>query len=124
MQEAHTRAKALTPSNRGFDRVAIDYSEDQASRYKGGDVGWFDRAGTMVEPFAKTAFALKPFRISEVIATQFGLHLILLLDSKPGKDVPFEQVKSDVKEVYCDRLRESLVSYLRQRGKITINPVK
>ncbi|MBI1913366.1 MAG: peptidylprolyl isomerase [Planctomycetes bacterium] len=94
------------------------------SKQQGGDVGWFDRAGTMVEPFAKTAFALKPFEISEVITTQFGLHLILLLDKKPGKDAQFEQVKGDVKEVYCDRLRESLVTYLRQRGKIVINPVK
>jgi peptidyl-prolyl cis-trans isomerase C len=94
------------------------------SKQQGGDVGWFDRAGTMVEPFAKAAFALKPFEISDVVTTQFGVHLILLLDSKPGKDVQFEQVKSDVKEVYCDRLRESLVTYLRQRGKITINPVK
>src|SRR2546426_902413 len=74
--------------------------------------------------FATSAFALKPFEISDVVTTQFGLHLILLLDSRAGKDVKFEQAKSDVKEVYCDRLRESLVTYLRQRGKIVINPVK
>ncbi len=94
------------------------------SKQQGGDVGWFDRAGTMVEPFAKAAFALKPFEVSDVVQTQFGLHLLLLLDRKPGKDVPFDQVKADVKEVYCDRLRENLVYHLRQKAKIVVAPVK
>ena len=57
------------------------------SKEKGGDLGWFPRAGAMVEPFARAAFALKPYQMSEPIATQFGYHLILAVDSKQGKDV-------------------------------------
>jgi len=94
------------------------------SKQQGGDVGWFDRAGTMVEPFAKAAFALKEFEISDIVQTQFGLHLMLLLQKRPGKDVTFEQAKNDVKEIYCDRLRESLVTQLRQRAKINLTPTK
>jgi len=92
------------------------------SKQQGGDVGWFDRAGTMVEPFAKAAFALKEYEISDVVQTQFGLHLMLMLQKRPGKEFKFEEKKDEVKEVYCDRLRESLVTQLRQRAKIAITP--
>jgi len=92
------------------------------SKQQGGDVGWFDRAGTMVEPFAKAAFALKEYEISDVVQTQFGLHLMLMLQKRPGKEFKFDEKKDEVKEVYCDRLRESLVTQLRQRAKIAITP--
>jgi len=88
------------------------------SKARGGDVGWFDRSGMMVEPFARAAFALQPFQVSDVVETQFGLHLILLLDRKPGKDVKFDDVKGNVKDVYLERLRDSLVQGLRSRAKI------
>jgi peptidyl-prolyl cis-trans isomerase C len=92
------------------------------SKQQGGDVSWFQRAGFMVEPFSKTAFALKPFEMSDVVKTQFGYHLILVTDRKPGRDVKFEAVKDDVREIFCDRLRESIVSQVRQRSKIVITP--
>src|SRR5262249_55443351 len=53
------------------------------SKAQGGDLGWFPRAGNMVEPFAKAAFALKPYEMSDVVTTQFGHHLILLTDRRP-----------------------------------------
>ena len=68
------------------------------SKQQGGDVGWFDRAGTMVEPFAKTAFALKPFEISDVITTQFGYHIIKLYEKTPPQRLELAKVKDDLKE--------------------------
>ena len=91
------------------------------SKQRGGDVGWFDRAGPMVEPFARAAFALKPFQVSDIVETQFGFHLLLLLERRAGKAVKFDEVKADVREVYCDRLRESLATQLRARAKISVN---
>ena len=52
------------------------------SKIQGGDVGWFDRTGVMVESFAKTAFALQPYQMSDVVQTQFGYHLILLTERR------------------------------------------
>jgi len=92
------------------------------SKAQGGDLGYFLRAGTMVEPFAQAAFSLKPYQMSDVVQTHLGYHLILATDSKPGKDVKFEDVKEEVKEVFFDRLRDLMVSRLRPRGQITINP--
>jgi parvulin-like peptidyl-prolyl isomerase len=106
------------------DSFAAIASKESAcpSKAQGGNLGYFPRAGAMVDAFAQTAFALKPYQMSDVIQTQFGYHLILATDRKPGKEVKFEDVKDDVKEVFNERLRDLMASRLRPRAKITINP--
>lgn len=104
-----------------FAAAAKKYSQCP-SKAQGGDVDYFQRSGRMVEPFAKAAFALKPFEMSEPVQTQFGVHLILVTDRKKGLDVKFEEIKEDVKEEFCDRLREQLVAKLRPQAKIEITP--
>src|SRR6185503_3339767 len=42
IEEARVQSLVLTNGELGFGKVAVAYSEDQSSRYKGGDVGWFD----------------------------------------------------------------------------------
>lgn len=93
------------------------------SKAEGGSLGWFPRAGAMVEPFARAAFALKPYQMSDPVATEFGQHLILAIDHKPGKDIKFEDVRPVVREVFYDRLRESLITQLKPRSRIVIQPV-
>lgn len=93
------------------------------SKAQGGDVNWFQRAGFMVEEFAKAAFALKTYEMSDVVKTRFGYHLILLTDRKAGREIKFEDVKDDVKEVFCDRLRENLAAQVRAKSKVVIPPV-
>jgi parvulin-like peptidyl-prolyl isomerase len=92
------------------------------SKQQGGDLGYFPRAGSMVEPFAKAAFALKQYQLSEPVATQFGYHLILVTERRPGRDVKFEQVKDDVKEVFGERLRDTMITQLRPTAQVKINP--
>jgi peptidyl-prolyl cis-trans isomerase C len=90
------------------------------SKRDGGDVNWFPRAGNMVEAFAKAAFALKPYEMSEPVKTQFGYHLILVTGRKPGQEVKFDEVKEAVREVYCSQLREAICSKYRPAAKIVI----
>jgi len=92
------------------------------SKDQGGDLGWFPRAGSMVEPFAKTAFALKPGTLSDVVTTQFGCHLILVMEHKQGQPTRFEDVQEVVKDFYCDKLRDSLCAKLRPDARIVITP--
>jgi peptidyl-prolyl cis-trans isomerase C len=91
------------------------------SKAQGGNLGWFPYS-SMVEPFAKTAFSLKPYEISDVVTTQFGHHLILVTEHKAGKEPKFDEVKMDVKEIFVERLRESLCNQLRQSAKVVMNP--
>jgi peptidyl-prolyl cis-trans isomerase C len=61
--------------------------------------------------------------MSDVVETQFGYHLILATDRRPGKDTKYEDVKDEVKEVYADKLREAVCAQMRPRAKIVITPV-
>jgi peptidyl-prolyl cis-trans isomerase C len=106
-----------------FAAAAKQYSTCP-SKNAGGDLMWFPRIGGMVEPFAKAAFALKPFEMSEVVATQFGYHLILVTDKKPGRPVKFGDVKEEVKEVYSVKLREAVIAKMKPQAKIEITPMK
>jgi peptidyl-prolyl cis-trans isomerase C len=86
----------------------------------GGDVGWFGRAGAMVEPFSRAAYACKPYQITDPVKTQFGYHLILVTERKPGKEAKYDDIKPEVKNVYGEKLREAVVIMMRQRAKIEI----
>jgi peptidyl-prolyl cis-trans isomerase C len=110
------RAKAL---EQVFSKAAVDHSSCP-SKEKGGDLNYFPRVGQMVEPFARAAFALKPFQMSEPVSTEFGVHLILAVDYKPGKEVKYEDVKPLVQEVYGERLREAVLNQYKGKLKIEI----
>ena len=92
------------------------------SKDQGGDVGWFTRDGVMVENFSKTAFGLTPYLLSDPVKTQFGYHLILTTEKKPGKEVKFEDLKGEAKEYFAEKLRERMSEHVRKFSKIIIYP--
>ncbi len=90
------------------------------SKKQGGELPWFRRVGDMVEPFARAAFALRPYQLSDAVKSEFGYHLVLVVDRKPGRDVKFEDVKGFVAEVYGERLRDAIIAAYKPRSKIEI----
>jgi peptidyl-prolyl cis-trans isomerase C len=117
--------KRLLERQKLLDKAFAEMASKESacpSKAQGGNLPWFPRAGKMVEPFAKPAFALKPFELSDIVTTQFGYHLILVLEVKPGREVKFEEVKDVAKDVFCDRLRDELIAKLRPGANIVVNP--
>ncbi len=88
----------------------------------GGDLGFITRKdGIVDEPFAAAAFGLKPNEISDVVACDDGLHLILMTARKAGTPVAFEKVADQVRDVYADEIRLSLLAKLRKDAKIEVS---
>jgi peptidyl-prolyl cis-trans isomerase C len=90
------------------------------SKATGGDLSFFPRVGAMVEPFAKAAFDLPPYGMSDVVQTEFGVHLILCTAKKPGVQRKFEDVKEDVRAVYALRLREAVIAAMKPKAQIEL----
>ena len=65
----------------GFAMLATLYSEDPGSATKGGELGFFNR-GDMVSEFEAAAFALKPGEVSPIIETQYGFHILQLIERR------------------------------------------
>ena len=64
-----------------FSMLATLYSQDPGTASKGGELGFFSR-GDMVGEFEAAAFALKPGEVSPIIETQFGFHIIQLIERR------------------------------------------
>ncbi len=62
-----------------FEDLAKVHSEDLGSGKRGGDLG-FAKRGAMVAPFEAAALRMKPNQMSEVVESEFGFHLIQLLE--------------------------------------------
>ncbi|MFL5331017.1 MAG: peptidylprolyl isomerase [Gemmataceae bacterium] len=103
-----------------FEDAAQKYSQCPSAP-KGGNLGYIYRKWMVEEPFAKAAFALKVNEISDVVTTDFGVHLILCTDRKPPEPSEYAKVKDDVRECCGEEMRLKLLSDLRKSAKIEIN---
>lgn len=70
-----------------FAELAKKRSQDPGSATKGGDLDWV-ALGDMVKPFEKTLFAMEVGSVSEVVETQFGYHIIKLVEIRSESIVP------------------------------------
>jgi peptidyl-prolyl cis-trans isomerase C len=102
-QEAETKKKlegirAEIESNKiTFAEAAAKYSQDTANAKEGGDLGFFTR-GRMVKPFEEAAFGAEPGSLSQVFETQFGFHIVRVIEKKPAGILPLEEAIADIKQ--------------------------
>ena len=105
-----------------FSELAKKFSEGPSAE-KGGELGFFQR-GQMVKPFEEAAFALKPGEISNIVETQFGFHIIKVLDKKPAETTKLKDVEVRLKEFLKQgKVRKEIMAYvedLRKKSKIEI----
>ena len=80
-----------------FAQLATKFSEDEASAKKGGDLDFFPK-GRMVPEFDKVAFSLQPGQISDVVKTQFGYHIIKVVEKKPASKRSLDEVKAQIED--------------------------
>ena len=130
--DAATKAKAKAKaedllqqakSGKDFAELARQNSQDPGSAANGGDLGFFSQ-GQMVGPFNDAAFSLKPGTISNVVETDFGYHIIKVVEKQPAGVVKFDEAKPQIQQYLENQARqqqtEAFVQSLRTKGKVEI----
>jgi peptidyl-prolyl cis-trans isomerase C len=124
--QARARAEAVLKdvrSGRDFAALAKEYSQDPGSAVQGGDLGYFQQ-GQMVGPFNDTAFSLKPGTTSGLVETEFGFHIIRVVDKQPGGTVSLDEVRPRLEQYLLNQNRrqhtEAFVTALKARGKVEL----
>lgn len=85
----------VVQAKKSFDKLAKEHSSDPSAKDNGGDLGFFDK-NQMVPEFSDVAFSLKVGDVSQPVKSQFGWHIIQVLDKKPAKQLAFSEVKEDL----------------------------
>lgn len=106
-----------------FEEAAKEYS-NCPSREAGGDLGYFTR-GKMVPEFEEASFEMEPGEISIPVKTQFGYHLIKVVDHKEPKILSYDEVKENIrKHLLSERQQEvyfGKVAELKKKYPVRIN---
>ena len=116
--DAAVKAKAeaiLKQARAGADfaELAKKYSEDEASQKNGGDLDYFGR-GRMVAEFDQAAFALEPGKISDLVKTQYGYHIIKVVDKKAATTRPLADVRQQIQDQLAYERAQAQASDLAQ----------
>lgn len=109
------RDKALAIKLKDFGPLAIEHSDDQASRYKGGLKGWQIQGVASKYPQAvqNIMFHLKLGEVSPVIQTDKGLYLIKSVNKVNEQVLPFEKVRQ--------KIYHQLITQKQQQAEIEFN---
>lgn len=89
-------AQAKAP-NADFAALARQYSQDEASKVNGGDLDYFGR-GQMVAEFENAAFAMEPGQVSDLVQSQFGFHIIKVVDKRPAVTRTLDEVRAQIED--------------------------
>jgi len=113
-----------------FEDAAKKYSEDTQTKEKGGDLGWIVQ-GQTVAAFEKAAFNTSKGGISDVVKTEYGFHIIKVLDKEAAHTVPFEEAKAQLMvnakankgEADATRIADNIGKAIRQSNKTPLEDI-
>lgn len=100
-----------------FAAVAKEKSTDRGSASAGGDLGWFG-VGMMVKPFEDAVIAMKKGEISAPVQSQFGWHVIKLVDERTAAKPTIEDVRAELEGDLQGRAVEAKVTELTDAAKV------
>ena len=111
-----------------FEELAKKYSEDPGTKDKGGDLGWITQGQTVPE-FEKAAFTLPKGSISDLVKTQYGFHIIKVLDKETAHTKTFDEVKDSIRaplmlakaDKQASDIADKLSATIRQSNKMSLD---
>lgn len=113
---AEIRKKAedvLAKARKGakFEDLARQYSEDDTTKTKGGDLGWIVK-GQTVQEFEQAAFSLKPGELSGLVKSMFGFHIIKMMEREEARTRSLEEVRGAIIPILAGQMAEEKAATL------------
>jgi peptidyl-prolyl cis-trans isomerase D len=113
-----------------FEELAKKYSEDDATKPKGGDLGWIVEGQTVAE-FQQAAFSLPKGSVSDLVKTQYGFHIIKVLDRETAHTKSFEEVRDTILPIVLDEkvradannISNEMAAAVRQSNRQSIDDI-
>jgi foldase protein PrsA len=99
------RALARLRAGEEFAALAKELSLDETSREDGGDLGWFPR-GIMPTALEDVAFALPIGGVSEVVQTDYGFHILQVMEKDPAREIQTEMWESLRQRAFTEWMEE------------------
>lgn len=101
-----------------FGELAKQYSDDPSTKDKGGDLGWFERF-KMVPQFDDAAWKLQVGEVSDLVKSDFGFHIIKMLERKPPADLT-DATRSELADSLTQKRFEKLVDDIAKRNPVQL----
>lgn len=120
-KEEAEKLLAQIKGGKDFAALAKEFSQDPGSKENGGELPRFGR-GEMYEEFETAAFALSPGQLSDVVSTPAGFHIVRLEQKFPEKQLSFDEVKDQIKDMLLEERRaeafDKIIADLKTKAKI------
>lgn len=111
--------KAEIESGKPFEVLAMEKSTDPSAAQNGGDLGFFQR-GQMVKPFEDAAFALEPGEVSDPVESQFGWHVISVVEKRQSAPPSLDELRPQLQQQVMFQAFEDSVGTLKDGIAIDI----
>jgi peptidyl-prolyl cis-trans isomerase C len=126
---AEAAAAMATTGTAPLGALTVKYSDDQATRYVGGDMGWLSQGGhgyRWPDAVLQAAFRLKAAgAVSPVVDAEDGFYVVKLLEVVPSSLRPLEAVKAGVRQILLQERRaeieRGLLQELRAPVKVSVD---
>jgi hypothetical protein len=103
----------------GFGALAIDYSDDQASRYRGGDIGWMDPdklSSRCPRKVIELGCALDKGKRSEVIEVEGGFYVVMKTDAREASVMSLQKAEPALRQDLLLKKRRDLEAAYRKES--------
>ena len=121
--KAEAILKEVKNNPKDFAKIAKAKSDDRTSAKMGGELGFFARRD-MVKEFSDAAFSLPVNKISDLVKTKYGYHIILVTDRAEAGTYPYAKVKREIEQKIKNRKQmdviDGLATALKNSAKIEI----